>query len=295
MDCPEAFDRAGHLREDLDRLEQIMDAPGTRVLCLHRGTVPMTPDGDRLVFAPAAARATALREAAELVFLGLLENQAVFAADLSPTSPQDLDALLGPHRLADLRMAMAALPAVEAHLAAYARAMFHFHSTHRHCGRCGSPTRPRKGGHTRICGGCETEIFPRTDPAVLVLVHHEGRLLLGRQHGWPRGMYSTLAGFVEPGESLEDAVRREVLEETGLQLRSVVYQRSQPWPFPGSLMLGFIAEATSDRITLDDELEDARFFTVDQVRSPAAHDFFVPGPHYLAGQVISAFLSTRSG
>jgi NAD+ diphosphatase len=135
---------------------------------------------------------------------------------------------------------------------------------HRFCGSCGSTTRAGKGGHVLICtnAACRHEQFPRLDPAIIVLVSDGERALLGRQAAWPRGRYSTIAGFVEPGESLEDAVAREVLEETGVRVDLIEYHSSQPWPFPASLMLGFMAHAATQAVELrDEELEDARWFT----------------------------------
>jgi NAD+ diphosphatase len=163
---------------------------------------------------------------------------------------------------------------------AYARGLIHWHRRHRFCGRCGSPTQSRHGGHMRLCTNaeCGREHFPRTDPAVIMLVTRPGldggpdggpdggAVLMGRQKSWTEGMYSTLAGFVDPGESLEEAVAREVHEEAGIAVADVTYMASQPWPFPSSLMLGFRARATSMEIHINrDELDDARWFTRDQI------------------------------
>jgi NAD+ diphosphatase len=164
----------------------------------------------------------------------------------------------------DLRLIAAQLPAEEAGLLAYARAMVSWRRQHRFCGCCGAQTTPAKGGHVLICSNpaCGKEQFPRIDPAIIVLVSDGDRALLGRQAAWPPGRYSTIAGFVEPGESLEDAVAREVLEETGIAVDDIEYHSSQPWPFPASLMLGFTAHALSREILrLDQELEDARWFS----------------------------------
>lgn len=156
----------------------------------------------------------------------------------------------------------------------HARALTHWHRRHRFCSDCGAPTVSVAAGHRRNCTAlaCGALHFPRTDSAVIVLVTHgEGgdeRCLLGRQSGWPSGMYSSLAGFLEPGESLEACVRRELFEEAGVSVNDIRYRSSQPWPFPASLMLGFTARATSTEITLhDDELEDARWFTRDELRA----------------------------
>jgi len=147
---------------------------------------------------------------------------------------------------------------------AYARGILHWHRQTRFCGVCGSPTELREAGHLRVCTNpaCAAHHFPRTDPAVIMLVSRGDRCLLGRKSEWPDGMYSTLAGFVEPGESLENAVAREVMEETGVAISNIRYHSSQPWPFPASLMLGFYATAETEEINYDPaELEHARWFT----------------------------------
>ncbi|MGB5490885.1 MAG: NAD(+) diphosphatase [Woeseiaceae bacterium] len=202
-----------------------------------------------------------------LVFLGLFRNQPVFALAIKPEAEQPFQEL---GDFENLRFLGTRLPLDEANLLAHARALVLWHASQSYCGICGSPALPDAGGNTRRCvnADCGTEIFPRTDPAVIVLVHDGKRCLLGRQASWPENRYSTVAGFVEPGESLEDAVRREVFEETNIRVGSVHYHSSQPWPFPSALMLGFIAEATTSEIVLNDgELEDAQWFTREQLRS----------------------------
>ena len=154
---------------------------------------------------------------------------------------------------------------------AHARGLIYWHQRHRFCSLCGSPAEIRDAGHMRRCGNadCAAEHFPRTDPAVIMLVADGDRCLMGRQAEWPTGLYSTLAGFVEPGESLEEAVAREIWEEAGITVRDVRYHSSQPWPFPASLMLGFYATATSTEISLNrDELDDARWFHRNDLRNP---------------------------
>jgi len=163
-------------------------------------------------------------------------------------------------RFEELRSVAALMPADQAGLLGYARAMIHWRRMHRHCGRCGADTVPGRAGHVLVCTNpaCQHEQFPRLDPAIIVLVSDGPRILLGRQASWPPGRYSTIAGFVEPGESLEDAVIREVAEETGVKVDEVRYHSSQPWPFPSSLMLGFTARASTHEVHLaDQELEDA--------------------------------------
>ena len=180
---------------------------------------------------------------------------------MSPAPDAPVDRL--GRRFADLREMGSLLPADEAALVAYARAIIWWHRRHRFCGVCGAATEPAEAGHVRRCTDpdCAQPAFPRTDPAVIVLVHDGDRILLGRQRGWPAAMHSVLAGFVEPGESLESCVVREVREESGIVVDDIRYHSSQPWPFPQSLMVGFFARATTRDITIDEsELETAGWF-----------------------------------
>ncbi|MCU1622781.1 MAG: diphosphatase [Frankiales bacterium] len=179
----------------------------------------------------------------------------------------------------------------DAGLMVHAVGLANWHATHTHCPRCGAPTRSVKGGAVRVCDADGTEHFPRTDPAMIVLVHDGAdRCLLGRQPIWPAGRYSTLAGFVEPGESAEQAVVREVREETGVVVRDVAYSSSQPWPFPASLMLGFTARADGDAepVATDGELEDARWFHRDELRDGSA---MLPTPVSIAYKLITDWVS----
>jgi NAD+ diphosphatase len=219
----------------------------------------------------------------EVILLGRYHEQACFAIELTSDEPPPLAAATEFH---DLRLIAGELPADEAGLLAYARAMLHWRERHRFCGRCGSRTLALQGGHVLQCSdpACGNQQFPRIDPAVIVLVTDGERALLGRQASWPPGRYSTIAGFVEPGESLEDAVAREVLEETGVQVDGVDYHSSQPWPFPSSLMLGFTAGARSTEIRrTDDELEDVRWLTRAQI---AAGEVALPTTHSISFRLI---------
>jgi len=204
-----------------------------------------------------------------LIFLGLFRDRPAFAVPISKA----LDAPFGQlGEFQSLRHLGTILPADEANLVAHARALVLWHRSQVYCGICGSATVAEAGGNSRRCRNpdCARELFPRTDPAVIVIVADGDRCLLGRQSNWPEGLYSTIAGFVEPGESVEDAVRREVFEETNIRVGKVTYHSSQPWPFPSSLMLGFVAEAeTSDIVLNDGELEDARWFTREELRNKA--------------------------
>lgn len=210
-----------------------------------------------------------LREAAEsVVFLGMEAGNACFALGL-PGEDASIQAILVEFgRFQDLKRMGPLLDHGEGALLAYARAMVHWHRRNRFCGDCGSSTKSVEGGHKRVCVNpqCLQQHFPRTDPAIIVLVTQGDNCLLGRQPIWAKGFYSTIAGFVEPGESLEHAVIREVFEETSVQISRVHYHSSQPWPFPGSIMLGFTAEAGSQSIHLgDNELEDARWFSREEL------------------------------
>ncbi|HVA15577.1 MAG TPA: NAD(+) diphosphatase [Stellaceae bacterium] len=265
------LDRASHLRKDAAWLAERLPHATSRFVPVWRGQnliadyESAAPHG---VFLPPEAIAAADYE---IVLLGIESDGAYFAVDLSAMETP-LDTIKAPElwsqgppaAFSDLRRVGPLLPRHEASLLAFARGMSYWHSRHRFCGVCGSPTRGEEAGHVRRCTNeaCNAPHFPRTDPAVIMLVHdRDERCLLGRQAAWPQGMHSTLAGFVEPGESLEEAVAREVYEETSVTLASVTYHSSQPWPFPASLMLGFHAEAKSTEIVVDQtELEAAHWY-----------------------------------
>jgi NAD+ diphosphatase len=203
----------------------------------------------------------------QAIFLGEFAGAATFAVGLHVDEPA-LPASFG--EFTDLRFTGTLLPWNEAGLLAYARAMLWWRDRHRFCGACGAPTEATSAGHVMTCtrADCQTNVFPRVDPAIIVLVTDGERALLGRQASWPPGRYSTIAGFMEPGESFEDAVIREVREETGVEVVDLAYHSSQPWPFPSSLMIGFIAEAAAVEPSCPDgELEDARWFSPAEIAS----------------------------
>ena len=187
------------------------------------------------------------------------------------------------------------MPADEAALAAYAGSLLAWHRRHRFCANCGAPTEPRDAGHERHCPACDAHHFPRTDPVVIVRVTDaRDRLLLGRQARWPEGRFSLLAGYVEPGETLEDAVRREVAEESGVELGDVSYIASQPWPFPSSLMLGFSAVAVGgEPAPGDDELAEVRWFEREEVERAARGEgsLALAPPYSIARRLIDAWLA----
>jgi NAD+ diphosphatase len=231
----------------------------------------------------------------EAVLLGVREERAYFAIDLSGhDAPLEALSVETAAEFIELRRVGPLLPRAEGSLLAYARGMAYWHTRQRFCGTCGSPTVSEEGGHQRRCtvAACNTLHFPRTDPAVIMLVHDGDRCLLGRQRRWANGMYSTLAGFVEPGESLEEAVAREVFEETAIVVDAVTYHSSQPWPFPASLMLGFHARARTTEIRVDGrELEGACWFERDYLLKHRDDDSFrLPRRDSIARRLIEDWL-----
>lgn len=238
--------------------------------------------------------AHALREAAgDWAFLGLLGELPVFALDLSRL--EDASPLLPSpaHSFTDLRTVAGLLAPGEAAILAHARGLMHWRTRHHFCGVCGGTCTPRSAGTVMVCTQCATQHFPRTDPAVIMLVWRGERALLGHNNRFPLvRMYSTLAGFVEPGESFEEAVAREVFEESGVRVGGVTYHSSQPWPFPASIMIGFHAEALSEAITVDaTELQDARWFSRAELRDPASVGIQLPRVDSIARRLIEDFLA----
>src|SRR5580692_5360654 len=255
-------DRAAHLRKDPAWFANALADERSRYLPVWNSrNLIGAGDAPRAALLDLAAVPEARRNDNELILLGRFGDSNVFAYEIESTEPPQLKA---DTRFEDLRLVASLLPPTEAGLLGYARGMVLWRARHRFCGTCGATTIAARGGHVLICTNpsCRHEHFPRTDPAIIVLVSDGERALLGRQASWPVGRYSTIAGFVEPGESLEDAVTREVFEETGIEVDGIEYHSSQPWPFPASLMLGFTAQAVTMEVHLrDQELEDARWFT----------------------------------
>ena len=259
-------DRIGERRKDHDWLARAARRDDCRFVPVWGDRCLVGGDPPRAILLE-RNRVEALIDDEHLVFLGLFHDRPAFAFSVDRELPPPF-AELGEFQ--DLRLLGTILPPDEANLAAHARALVIWHASQLYCGTCGSIARPESGGNARVCtnADCGRVIFPRVDPAIIVLVTDGERCLLGRQASWPEERYSTIAGFAEPGESLEDAVRREVYEETNVHVGLVHYHSSQPWPFPSSLMIGFIADATSSQIRLNDaELEDARWFTREELRS----------------------------
>lgn len=262
------LDRCGESREDASWLRTRFDDDRAEAIVLRGAReVLIATSAPRLLVLPLAM----LRERfafERFTFLGERDARAQFVLNLDDAEHDEFAAI---HQAArtELRAAATHLSAPEAGLAACASALAYWQSRSRHCGQCGARTVLSAGGHRALCSNpdCGAAFFPRTDPCVIMLVQHGERALLGRQPSWPEGRYSTLAGFVEPGETLEDAVRRETFEESGVRVGDCRYLGSQPWPFPASLMLGFEAEAVSDDICIGAEMADVRWFTREDIRS----------------------------
>ena len=273
------LDRANERRRDASWLTQQLQDPQNHVFPLWRDLNLIDGfDGDaepRAVFFSTREAAHLLGEAIETVFLGLRRDRAIFCTDMAADDEDSAHKTAGRGQFIDLRQAGPVINANDAALMAYARGLLYWHRQHRYCGRCGHATRSEHGGHMRVCtaAACGHMSFPRTDPAVIMLVEdiplagEPPRCLLGNHTKWQQGNFSTLAGFVEPGETLEEAVIREVREEVGVVVEDVRYQASQPWPFPSSIMLGYWATAVSHEIIIDDdEIQDARWFTAEEIR-----------------------------
>jgi NAD+ diphosphatase len=224
---------------------------------------PTKDGGMQIAYLPAKLVGELAGGAERLLFLGLWKDTAVFAVDLEgAANPADGGPLAGLGKFEDLRAVALKLPPTEAAIVATAKQMYEWRRKHLHCAVCGQPSVAKDGGWKRQCPSCEAEHFPRTDPVVIMLAYHGERCMLGRQERWPPGMFSALAGFLEPGESIEEACARELKEEAGLRTRKVRYHSTQPWPYPSSLMIGLIAEVEDDEGTPDQtEISEIRWFT----------------------------------
>ncbi len=258
-----ALDRCSERRQDRDWIDAVLAAPEARYLLIDgKGKALVTATSDALQLFDGGQFRQWFADSTPW-FLGRDADTPYFL--LTPDAASL--AVLDETTFMDLRRAGSQLSGFQAGLFAYARALAYWQSRTRFCGACGSPLVLEWGGHRARCPACALEHYPRTDPAIIVIVTCGDRCLLGRQSSWAPGRYSTLAGFVEPGETLEDAVRREVMEEAGVSVVDCDYFSSQPWPFPASLMLGFTARADDPRIAVGDELADARWFSVADIIS----------------------------
>jgi NAD+ diphosphatase len=284
-----AIDRRAEAREEPNWLQAAFSDATTRFV-LARGTTQLLRKAPlpSIEFVAGTHPTVRKLDPKAFVLLGWFEGLRCVLAEVPEDVPAEVSADTS---FEELRALAPGLPAEQAGLLAYARALSIWRSRHVFCGICGAPTFAARAGHLIRCtdDSCGHEFFPRIDPAIIVLVTDGERALLGRAKSWPPGRYSTIAGFVEPGESLEDAVAREVMEETGVEVLTTRYDSSQPWPFPSSLMLGFHSTARpGSSITLGTELEDAQWFTREQIRSEGLP--LVPPSHSISYRLISTWL-----
>jgi NAD+ diphosphatase len=280
------LDRADHERNDPAALERALSDWRARLLKLD-GLDPQLDQEGQLVWTSLAD----LPEDAEPLLLGYIAGKPHFA----PLRQAERHAAA---RSPALFHMLGLMPPDQASLYAAARSLIDWHQRHGFCANCGSATAIFRAGWARRCTGCNAEHFPRTDPVVIMLTEYEGKALVARQASWPQGRYSALAGFVEVGESIEEAVSREILEEAGVHTRNVRYVASQPWPFPSSLMIACVAEAEGDTLTLDaNELEDGFWVTRDEARAALAGDptarFGAPPPYAIAHSLLRHWVDGR--
>ncbi len=283
------FGRAGERRKDEAWVAERLRDPRTRFAPVWEHRNLFVAGEPRAAWLTPREAEPLLEAAGYAILLGVQEDSTPWFA-----VPVAEETALAAGEWDDLRQHGLLMTPLEAGLLAFARGMNHWHARHRFCGVCGGATEVREAGHLRACTVCGTHHFPRTDPAVIMRVQHGERCLLGRQHAWQPGVYSVLAGFVEPGESLEDAVAREVMEESGIAVGGVRYHSSQPWPFPASLMIGFTAEALTEEIRLEDEMEEVRWFTRDDVRRGIADGTFrFPSTFSISHRLVAEWLEAQ--
>ncbi|MEO8927659.1 MAG: NAD(+) diphosphatase [Caulobacteraceae bacterium] len=290
------LDRASYRRGDAEWLAGRLAAPDSLALAVWNGQplIEDAKDGGVQIAWLAAGMARTLSGSAEhLLFMGLWKEAAIFALDMEGGADPAEGPLEGLGRFEDLRAIAPRLAPGDAAIAATAKSMFEWRRKHRHCAACGEIAEIAEGGWKRVCPACRAQHFPRTDPVVIMLAVSGERCLLGRQEAWPEGMYSALAGFLEPGESIEEACARELFEEAALRVRRVRYHSTQPWPFPSTLMIGLIAEVDAGEAVADKiEIDEVRWFTRSQARALIGgkiEDARAPPALAIAHQLIKAW------
>jgi len=288
------LNRHAHLRDDIDWIEEKLRHTQSLILPVWRNESFVTNlDTPHPAFLNFATYSDLSEVAQQIVFLGHSQDQAIFAVGLNDAIDPCLTEF---GEFTDLRNVGRQMNQEEGALLAYARGLIHWHKTHLFCGACGGVTESKSSGHMRACTNteCAKLHFPRTDPAVIMAIHDGAdHLLLGRHPAWASGNHSVLAGFVEPGETLEQAVAREVYEEVGLSAHNITYKYSQPWPFPSSIMLGFFAEADRGQklIIAEDEIEDARWYSRGELlNSPENDEFRLPRHDSIARKLVNEWV-----
>ena len=292
------LDRASDRRADPAWIAEQLASSESLGIALWNGRPFVEPSKDegglQIAYLPAKLVGELSGGPERLLFMGLWKETAVFAVDLEDAADPAEGPLQGFGKFEDLRAVALKLPATEAAIVATAKQMFEWRRRHPHCAVCGQKSEPMDGGWKRKCPSCETEHFPRTDPVVIMLPYHGDRCMLGRQATWPKGMFSALAGFLEPGESIEEACARELNEEAGLHAVKVRYHSTQPWPYPSSLMIGLIAEVEDEEGCPDQtELSEVRWFTRDEARKLLAGEIEgvnAPSRLAIAMQLIKAWV-----
>jgi NAD+ diphosphatase len=294
------LDRASDRRAKPEWIAEQLASPESLGLAMWNGRPFVEPSKDggvQIAYLPAKLVGELAGGPERLLFMGLWKETAVFAVDLEDAADPGDGPLEGLGKFEDLRAVALKLPPPDAAIMATAKQMFEWRRRHRHCSVCGQPTQATEGGWKRQCPACGSEHFPRTDPVVIMLPYHGDRCMLGRQEAWPKGMFSALAGFLEPGESIEEACARELYEEAGLRAVKVRYHSTQPWPYPSSLMIGLIAEVEDDEGAPDQtELSEVRWFTRDEARELIAGKIdgaTAPQRLAIAHQLIKAWVEEK--
>ncbi|MDJ0922135.1 MAG: NAD(+) diphosphatase [Henriciella sp.] len=287
-------DRAAHLRTDTDWLDQAFTSDEVLIFLLQNGAPLVEHSGQSLVWlGPEVAK---LSPPGDRIFMGKDKaGSPIFAVEMPEAFGLESSLIAGTGAFSDMRAAAAGLPELQSNLAATARSLFEWHRSHSYCSRCGAPSDVAEAGWKRICPSCGAEHFPRTDPVAIMLAVKDDKCLLGRQAMWPAGFWSALAGFVEPGETVEQAATRELEEEAGIKAdpAKAEYLFCQPWPFPSSLMIGIIVEADTTEVSVEqDELEAARWITREEARQVMAGthpEIYAPPPMAVAHHLLKTW------